>query len=152
MFSRLVMAGLTTLAITGSGLSKETWQGQIIFTSVSGTECTNDGWNVGSTFTAAFTPSGISDNGPESVLGMHYYNRNAYALKTAGRFAAGKGYTGVAISSRGYQFDFVGGTPTFSTPLIGATTRYLNISGSISDWAGQLGCTVSFDGAFVRRR
>lgn len=140
---------------TSTALARTNWQSELVFTAISGAVCSNDGWNTQSNALATVLPANIDDNGPDSYFALHFNRRNAYSLKvTGGSLATGAAYTAVGISSAGSSFLFNGSLVKFTQApaVLTISTRFVTVTGQISNWAGNIGCTVTFEGAFVRRR
>lgn len=141
------------LLLTGPAMARTNWQGEVMFTAVNAA-CVNDGWRVGDHALATLLPANLDNNGAKSYLALHLGRRNAYSLAVNGKIAAGSAYSAVGINSAGASFTFSGKLPQYvqAPATLALTTSFVDIKGQIDGFAGVPGCTVTYEGSFVRRR
>lgn len=151
----LVSTALLGVA-SSSAIARTNWQGEIMITVAGSAACNSDSWTVGGNALATLLPANIDDNGKSSFIAFHFNRRNAYSLEVNGALAKGKAYAGVAITSAGSNFPFSGSivqhSQSPSTNNVTVNTKFITVTGQISNWAGTTGCTITYEGAFVRRR
>ena len=153
----VVIACSSALHCVGTdAFARTNWQGEIMITAAPNAACANDGWSVGAHALATLLPANIDNNGPNSFIAFHFNRRNAYSLRVPGALAAGNAYTAVGVTSAGSNFTFSGSilahnqVPAPANVTI--TTRFITVTGRISNWAGAVGCAITYQGAFVRRQ
>jgi hypothetical protein len=126
----------------------------MMITAATGAACAADGWRVGDHGLTTLLPRNIDDNGPNSFIAFHINRRNAYSLEVPnGNIAKGAAYDAVEITSAGSFGPFSGKISKFSMKpaSLALDTSFITVSGQITNWAGQTGCTISFDAAYVLR-
>jgi hypothetical protein len=100
-------------------------------------------------------PRTIGGNGPDSYIAFHISRRLAYTLKvTNGSLAANKAYAATGISSAANIFTFSGKITKFTmTPAtLTTSTKFVTVTGQITNWNNATGCTITFEAAYVLRR
>lgn len=134
--------------------ARTNWQGEAFITSAVGTTCAADGWTPGGHGLITVMPANMDNNGTSSYIALHIGRRNAYSLKVSGALGGNKAYTAVGITSAGSNFTFSGSLATFVTAPTSVTTNTnsFETTFSVTNWAGNAGCTVTFNGALVKRR
>ena len=137
-------------------VARTNWQGEVMITAVTNPACASDGWAVGGHALSSLLPANVDNNGGSSFISFHINRRNAYSLKVTGALAAGKAYTGIEITSAGSNLSFSGNivqhTQTPAPANVTTATKFITVTGQIAGWAGTIGCTITYEGAFVRRR
>lgn len=146
------------IALSGIGASsasaKTNWQGEMMITAVNAA-CSGGAAAVGDHALTTMLPNTVAGNGADSYIAFHINRRLAYTLKvTNGPLAAGKAYDATGISSGANIFTFSGRISKFtmSPSALTATTRFVTVSGQITNWNNVTGCTITFDAAYVLRR
>jgi len=146
---------LSTAALSVTPAEARTnWQGEAFITSAVGTTCAADGWVAGGHALITLMPANMDNNGTSSFIALHLNRRNAYSLKVSGALGGNKPYSAVGITSAGSNFTFAGSLATFVTApsAVTANTNAFETTFSVTNWAGNTGCTVTFNGALVKRR
>jgi hypothetical protein len=151
-FISIVFAAL--LLFAGSAAARTGFQGEAVITAVQGTACAENDERVGAIYYVAFMPRGVTDNGPDSFITFYSY-KTAFSLRIANSpLDSGSPYTSVYINSYGKHLNAPNGTIVSASGAAAptATTPFLNVRMQISNWSAVLGCTVSLEGSFIRRR
>jgi hypothetical protein len=150
---KAVIALLALILVPGTSSARTNWWGTITLTSAA-SACVADNHNVGETFAAAFLPSSIDNNGTTSSISMNL-THNAYSATVNARFSStSKSYNAVGINSAGGHFTYTGSASNFrfNPSSITISTPIITMSGRFTNFFGDAGCTITFDGAFVLRR
>jgi hypothetical protein len=159
---KLLAAGLTIgmlgLAPTGAGAANEpliVWQGAATITAVNKTCRSNIGHGVGDTALSVFRPRLVADE-PPSALTM-IFGRSAYTFfrqtgpeqmdgagTWSGPLITGRATTVPGGASGNYNFNV-------SPNVVTETTKFINITGTLTNFAGVAGCTAKFTGGYSQR-
>jgi hypothetical protein len=146
-----LLAGISLLSEAAE--ARVAWQGHAMITAVSA-GCAESGDAVGQFFTSVFRPPNIDDNGPDSWLSFVGARIGHSLMVSNGTFEDGVSYDAVGVGSFANHFSYGGNVQVFSTrpSAIDADTRFIAVTGRVTNWMGNAGCTVMFDGSYVRRR
>jgi hypothetical protein len=152
---RPIALTLATLVGAAGAEARTNWQGQAMTIAAPGPVCAAEGEVVGAHFLATFSPANIDDNGPDTDL-TFYGSRNAFSLTIPnGNLEDGSRFKAVYITTRGRAITDLRGKilkAKVSPANFDETTPYLNVRVEIKNWSSIVGCTVTLDISFVRRR
>jgi hypothetical protein len=150
---RILLFTIIAAFVAETAIARTGWQGRAVIVEARGDSCEVEEVFPGQDFASFFLPARIDDNGPESYISF-YGHRNAFSIGTRGLPARGKTWTGVYINSYGkFSTPPDGEIRDFDTEQqIDETTPFINATLKMTNWATVVGCTVTLELSYVRRR
>jgi hypothetical protein len=128
------------------------WQGDL-FVTAANAGCASTGFSKGDFFRAVYLPRNLGTNGPDtrlSFIGSRHAQRYIKANAAYGNgIWHGTTITGLSAGLLNYNSNMVGAAAAPAVPA--ATTQTVVLRGTLTNFFGTVGCTVSFSGSLGKQ-
>jgi len=152
-----VMSGLIATSDPAAAEARARWQGTAVIQAMEPGPCAAAQTipiKVGTRFRSQFHPRKIKFNGDDTTISL-FAPDSAFILRvTNGDFTGAGSYTGVARSNQALNLPVASGTylgASVTPSTVTADTPSVTIIAAVSDFFGAPGCSVIFQGHYVRR-